>query len=301
MTAAKQIVAYLAALHAGDSGGRLVELRWRTPRGMARAFYPASAVADIAARAVRLGEVTDVYAGVVARWRPAGTLADVAGGARVAWADCDSPQSVAALAAFTPAPSLLVASGSPGHRHAYWLLDRPLTVAAIQVINRRLALALGADAACAEPARILRLPGTRNHKTCPPRPVVLEHLNAGARVSPGALTAGLPPAPAAPHDCGRRIEQRTRDPLRAVSPEVYVPILTGQAVPAGRKVRCPLHDDRVPSLHVYPDADRGWFCFGCRRGGSIYDLAALLWGIPPRGHGFVVLRRRLAAVLDREA
>jgi hypothetical protein len=44
-----------------------------------------------------------------------------------------------------------------------------------------------------------------------------------------------------------------------------------------------LHEDRTPSLHVYGDPERGWFCFGCGRGGSIYDFAALLFGRGTRG------------------
>jgi hypothetical protein len=59
-----------------------------------------------------------------------------------------------------------------------------------------------------------------------------------------------------------------------------------------------LHTDGTPSLHVYPDPGRGWYCYGCRRGGSVYDLAALLWQTPPRGQGFTELRQRLAAALD---
>ncbi len=37
----------------------------------------------------------------------------------------------------------------------------------------------------------------------------------------------------------------------------------------GREVvfRCPLHDDRTPSLYVNPDKKR-WICFGCQRGGG---------------------------------
>ena len=67
-----------------------------------------------------------------------------------------------------------------------------------------------------------------------------------------------------------------------------------------------LHDDRTPSLHVYEDAARGWYCFGCGRGGSIYDLAALLWltGQPRdqklRGRDFLLVRQRLAEMfLDK--
>ncbi len=74
--------------------------------------------------------------------------------------------------------------------------------------------------------------------------------------------------------------------------------LTGQVVGRSRKVRCPLHDDRVASLHVYPDAERGWYCFGCRRGGSVYDLAALLWRRPTRGAEFAALRRDLQRLLS---
>jgi hypothetical protein len=301
VTAPDDTVAYLSALHADARPSRLVELRWRTGSGMAQAFHPVCALRAIAEELARLGAETDVYVGVLARWRAAGSVGDVAAGARVAWVDCDSPQAAAALTDFTPAPSLLVASGTPGHRHAYWLLDRPVTVAAVGAINRRLALVLGADLACADAARILRAPGTLNHKARPPATVRLERLDAGARVSPATLTAGLPLAPPRPRRDPKRVAGRARDSLRAIEPAVYVQALTGQAVPAGRKVRCPLHDDRTPSLHVYRDPDRGWFCFGCRRGGSIYDLAGLLWGIEPRGRGFLVLRRRLAATLASAA
>jgi DNA primase len=74
---------------------------------------------------------------------------------------------------------------------------------------------------------------------------------------------------------------------------VYVRELTGQRIGRDRKVRCPLHDDRTPSLHVYERPEQGWYCFGCGRGGSIYDLAGPLYGLPIRGAGFVRLRRLL--------
>jgi hypothetical protein len=53
---------------------------------------------------------------------------------------------------------------------------------------------------------------------------------------------------------------------------------------------------------VYQEPGRGWYCFGCGRGGSIYDLAALLWltgqsqGMPLRGRQFIEVRRRLMAI-----
>jgi len=56
-----------------------------------------------------------------------------------------------------------------------------------------------------------------------------------------------------------------------------------------------LHDDHTPSLQLY---DHGWYCFGaCRTGGSIYDFAALLYGLDTRGRQFRELRQRLAAEL----
>jgi len=41
----------------------------------------------------------------------------------------------------------------------------------------------------------------------------------------------------------------------------------------------------------------GWYCFSCRRGTSIYDLAGPLWGLCTRGPDFIELRRRLTELL----
>jgi RepB DNA-primase from phage plasmid/CHC2 zinc finger len=83
------------------------------------------------------------------------------------------------------------------------------------------------------------------------------------------------------------------DPLLLVPPPVYFERLTGLRVGPSGKLHCLFHDDRSPSLHVYPEPERGWYCFGCRRGGSVYDLAALLLGRGTRGRDFVELRREL--------
>lgn len=108
--------------------------------------------------------------------------------------------------------------------------------------------------------------------------------------SPSAnLRAGAALAPAERRGVNGRLE--------AVPPASYVRALTGLEVDAHGKVRCPLHDDRTPSLHVYATAEEGWFCFGCRRGGSIYDLAAALWKRPLRGRGFADLRDDLLELL----
>jgi DNA primase len=43
---------------------------------------------------------------------------------------------------------------------------------------------------------------------------------------------------------------------------------------------CPLpdHDEKTPSFVVY-EGDRGWWCYGCNRGGDVVDLARFAWNI----------------------
>ena len=48
--------------------------------------------------------------------------------------------------------------------------------------------------------------------------------------------------------------------------------------------------------------ERGWYCFGrCRRGGTIYDLAAPLYGYAARGEDFLRLRDELRRLFGLEA
>jgi hypothetical protein len=48
---------------------------------------------------------------------------------------------------------------------------------------------------------------------------------------------------------------------------------------------------------VYETPEGGWYCFSCKRGTSVYDLAGPLWGLATRGADFLELRRRLHALL----
>jgi hypothetical protein len=110
-------------------------------------------------------------------------------------------------------------------------------------------------------------------------------------------------------DPGRRRHQGRdhepeRDVLGEIRPPEYVQALCRVEVPErGGTIRCPLpgHDERTGSFHVYDDAARGWFCFGCARGGDIYTLGAELWQLSTRGPAFRELRRELARALLREA
>jgi hypothetical protein len=71
------------------------------------------------------------------------------------------------------------------------------------------------------------------------------------------------------------------DELQVIAPSVYFPALCGLRVPdQGGMVKCPLpdHDDAYASCQAYGEAEQGWWCFGCARGGRIYDLASLMSG-----------------------
>jgi hypothetical protein len=287
---ARVLVAFLSLLVARERGG-LLEVRARRARGgMAQRFYRVGRLREAADELLELGARTDVYVGCAPRLRPAGDRTAL-GRVWVVWADCDDPTAVARLAAFVPAPAVIVRSGSATNAHAYWPLLRPIPADEAGAANRRLAAALGAcHSAVTNPAAILRVPGTKNFKHDPPRAVTLEVFRPRRRFTV-AEVAGRSDAGEQRAFEGRAAQLSTfADPLRRIPPEVYVQTLTGERVGRDRKVTCPLHDDRTPSLHVYEDPERGWYCFGCGRGGSIYDLAAALYGLPLRGSGFVRLR-----------
>ena len=127
---------------------------------------------------------------------------------KAVWADVDGykdyPTKSAALDAIMkfvkdaalPQPTAIVDSG--GGWHVYWISDKPLTPqewilyanGLWELIQKH---GLKADNVTTDAARILRVPGTFNHKTLPPRPVVLRWLQPNdidfAAVMPkGAIT-----------------------------------------------------------------------------------------------------------------
>lgn len=297
---------YVRALFGAAPAGSLVEVRFRVTSGMAQRFLPASMERDVVDAVLSLASRTEVFVGVLPRACRGGRLADVVTRASVLWADCDTSASVAALAGFEARPSMVVASGSDEHVHAYWFLRAPVDLDALERLNRRLAAALGADGGVVtKPHTILRPAGSVNRKHSPPVPVRLIELREGRTLSADEIDARLPREriePASTNNVGLPRPSgpiTTSDPLRLVPPPVYFERLTGLRVGRSGKLRCLFHDDRSPSLHVYPEPGRGWYCFGCGRGGSIYDLAALLSGRETRGQNFSELRRELEERLMR--
>jgi hypothetical protein len=132
-----------------------------------------------------LHRADDVWFGVAPRLRvKGGTLRDC-GELSALWVDLDSHDGQAEamasrLRAFPLPPSIVVESGHG--LHAYWLLHEGLSVqadegSAAKRLLRGLALATHGDLAAAEPARVLRLPGTFNQKHRPVRPVTIRELS----------------------------------------------------------------------------------------------------------------------------
>jgi hypothetical protein len=296
-------LAYLAVLVAGCEPEQFLDIRWRSRSGpMRRRFMSAKRLEDAARLLAGLAARNDVYIGVALRDGHSHGGRAAISGSHLAYIESDA-NTAERLVSFAHPPTMVVASGTPGHVQVYWLLDRRCLPAALESANRRLALALAGDPACADAARILRPPGTLNHKHSPPLPVTLLVFREQARYSLADLTDGLPEDPSPSPDGRPSAGQRTgRTPLDrdllAIGAEEYVRVLAGLSPNREGKVRCPFHSDSDPSLQLYPDG--GFYCFGsgCRRGGTIFDFAGHLWGISPKGTSFLELRNRLVEHFD---
>lgn len=297
--------AYLELLAGPAPARKLFELRHRAGvGGMRQRFIPARRLDLAASTIIRLGEQTDVYIGVLLRTRRAGGR-DAVNQSHLAFCEIDRPDADQRLDRFRCPPTVRVSSGTDGHRHAYWLLERPVDADQLVVANRRLAYAVGGDPASTDPARVLRPPATVNRKHTPPTLVTLLDLDPARRYPLADLIDELADPPARPRLPAAPISAsavRGGDALLAVPTVEYVARLTGLRPNREGKVRCPFHDpDRTPSLHLYPDGS--WYCYGaCQTGGSIYDFASRLWstgrspGVKLRGRQFVEVRDRLAAI-----
>lgn len=108
------------------------------------------------------------------------------------------------------------------------------------------------------------------------------------------------PVVAAPRPKRAWKPRRVNDPsaaLDTLETSDYVHALTGTEVAPRKPACCPLpgHDDDSPSFSVTRSDPTHFYCYGCNRGGSIFDFAAHLWEIPGslRGDRFREVRDRL--------
>ncbi len=147
---------YLQILAGARPAGKLIEIRYAPGQGGTRQMFVAAHRVDLAAAAIRsLAEHPDVYVGVLLRTRRAGGR-DAVAGSHLAWVDIDQPNAVQRIQEFDRTPSMIVATGSRGHCHCYWQLEREIPPEQLVAANRRLAHRLGGDLATVDPARILR-------------------------------------------------------------------------------------------------------------------------------------------------
>ncbi len=137
--------------------------------------------------AIVLGQTREVYTGVAPRQGEVGTKAGVTR-LLALWSDLDvkgqhTPTSRSEQLEKLPCyPSVLVCSG--GGFHPYWLLEVPAEgsqgLARAERVMARIAEGLDGDAVH-DRSRILRVPGTLNHKEDEPRPVRLVHCDPEQR------------------------------------------------------------------------------------------------------------------------
>jgi len=293
------LATFLRALYGHAPEESFVEIRYRTRHGMGQDFRKADQLDEVATAIAQRAPYTDVYVGVLPRRRRRGRREDLFDNGQLVWADCDTRESVRALQRFSPVPSIIVHSGTGSNCHAYWVLTTAVSLDVIEDANRRIAIALGADTASVDAARILRPVSSLNYKRERPVPVRLKHYEEHVECRLGDIVAQLPTAVTSSTLRPTTLDVRciaSNDALLALAPQVYVERLANVAVPPSHKIHCPFHPDRTPSLHVYDEPERGWTCFGCHRGGTIYDFAALLWGTSTRGDDFRKLRTRLVCM-----
>jgi|GEM_PF-1320718 len=305
-----QVALWARCLHDGAPGlvevaaGRRAEdgalrMRSRSDRGRYPPAGDQAALVRLAREHRERGD--EVFCTPLTRGHPLpGRAGKVTRGA-VCWVDIDEPEGVERLRRFPHRPHLVVWSGSGG-AHAYWRLASNVSAEEVEALNRKLCGPLLSDLASTDRARIMRLPGTYNAKAG--RPCVVAYLDlARPAFAAEELGAGFddPDPPPPPPDAGslrRRVERLRTDGAKSVPPPEYFRLLAGVGAPdGGGLIPCPLpgHEEEIASCMVYAEANQGWTCFGCGRGGTIYDLASLVQGGPSgralRGEEFNLARR----------
>ncbi len=281
---------FLAALYAGCEGF----LEFRAFKGTKRAppvgrqFYMPADYHGIE-RFVAAHRDHHVYVAIATRRTATGGKLEDCLHLGAVFADIDfkaisEAEARARLARFALPPSLIVFSG--GGLHAYWLLREPLDLrdatacAEAYSLLRRIAGALHADRVAAEPAHVLRVPGTYNHKLeyGSPRAVVVELLEPDRRYNPSDLDDALPPEPAdvsegAPFVLPVRIlahEPSRNDTLwrygRSLKAKGWKLLRILAALETANRERCepPLPDDELGEIahNIMTEANRSTFGAG---------------------------------------
>lgn len=263
----------------------LIELRTLTPSGKpnGRAFMSPDDV-QVAVQFMKTHAADHVYFGVATRRDDTGGALENCAHLPALFVDLDfkhTPEADARrrLAECPLPPSCSVQSG--GGLHVYWLLREPLDLredsnrVMARALLRRLAQFLVADLSSAEPARVLRVPGSLNVKPdyVPPRHVVIETL-AEHRYNLGEFADILPPEPKEGRTNGttfvspvRILDGERSNILYKTARSLKAKGLSREAMAAavraenGAKCEPPLSDAELEDLivHAWTQADRPTF------------------------------------------
>jgi len=280
---------FFAAVFEGVDG--LVEAR--ALPSQRRAFFETSRLQEMESF-VHTWETGDIYFGVATRrargdGRREGCLHLSSLFVDVDFKRCADPdirRRVARIVHFPLPPSIIVSSG--GGVHLYWLLKRLADVqieeAHLSSLLQQLAHHLGGDPASAELSRILRVPGTFNHKYDPPREVWIERLEPESRYTlddfkdllPKALRNGYRANLAPPE---KVYEGERNDTLYRHGRSMHARGMSPEAIKAAleweNRVKCqpPLTDEELAGImeKAITQADRPGFSLGsegAKDGGS---------------------------------
>lgn len=87
-----------------------------------------------------------------------------------------------------------------------------------------------------------------------------------------------------------------------IPPYLYYEKLTGRSSEGFEQMNvecpCPDHEDSTPSCKLWDNAEQGWFCYGCGRGGTIYDMAGYIWNMDTRGDSFTRIQNQLEEMFE---
>lgn len=268
---------FLAALHPHDGPG-LIDLRALPSK--AQAFIRPGDI-EAVERFIRAHADENLYVGVATRKSPDSGKLENCGLLHVLFIDIDfkdisEAEARVLLERFPFPPSIIVASG--GGLHCYWLLKEPLNLQDPEErqnaysLLKRLAGVLGGDKAAAEPAHILRIPGTRNFKYTPPRPVMIETFTPDLVYNVCDLDDLLPEEPEQPHNgngqgfmVGNKIKAGERNTTlykeaRSMKAKGfgYLAILAAARAENQAKCQPPLPDAEIEKIvaHAFEQADR---------------------------------------------
>lgn len=262
---------FLAMLFGAMTAG-FIELRLIAPdRSVQSHHYQLEDIESVVRDAQLASDRFNAFFGVVLREDEHAKNVPPDAPATAVWADIDSDAAVEALEQFPLRPTLIVGSGSGTNCHAYWVLTQPLPADEVVGINRALATRLGADVRSVDRSRILRVPGTLNHKdrSNPPTEVRLTHLSE-SRHPVSALRAALADAP------------RVADSDRQVSDPVA--LLLSRLTSVRRSgdqwtACCPAHKDEHPSLSI-AEGEGGRCLVNCHAGCTFEAVVAAV-GLTP--------------------